>query len=261
MIELHPDRTTIQDAVFPGVGMKKLLPKLTDRLENFFQIARKITVPKFDNLVPQGGSEVITHDWLWPRVGQFFKSNDVILAETGTAQYAIVDVRLPKGSDLLSQMRWASIGWTVGAAVGACLAVKEAEPRRTVVFVGDGSVQMTVQEISSLIRSGVKPILFVLNNDGYTTERLLHPDGAQRKYPDIAKWDYAGLLRVLGDFDGTASRSYKAHTKKELSELLDNEEFGEAKFIQLVEIFMDKLDAPRALKNWPPRGEQPQLPL
>lgn len=75
--------------MFPGVGMKKLLPKLTDRLENFFQIARKIPVPKFNNLVPQGGSEIITHDWLWPRVGQFFKTNDVILAETGMLHYFI----------------------------------------------------------------------------------------------------------------------------------------------------------------------------
>jgi len=112
---------------------------------------------------------------------------------------------------------------------------------------------MTVQELSSLIRNGVKPTIFVLNNCGYTTERLLHRESEQRKYPDLANWDYSGLLRVLGDLDGTASRSYKARTKKELSELLDNEEFGNAKFIQLVEIFMDKLDAPRALENWPQR--------
>ncbi|KDR71801.1 hypothetical protein GALMADRAFT_74711 [Galerina marginata CBS 339.88] len=253
MIELHADRTKIQDDIFPGVGMKKLIPKLSARLEHLRHIATQIPIPKFDNFVPQGGSEKITHEWLWPRVGQFFKPNDVIVADTGTAQYAIVDVRLPKGSDLLSQMRWASIGWSIGAALGACLAVKESEPRRTVVFVGDGSLQMTVQELSSLIRTGVKPIIFVLNNSGYTTERLLHRESEQRKYPDIAQWDYSGLLRVLGDLDGTASRSYQARTKKELTELLDDEEFGNTKFIQLVEIFMDKLDAPWALENWPQR--------
>lgn len=79
-----------------------------------------------------------------------------------------------------------------------------------------------------------------------------------RKYPDIACWDYAGLLRVLGDFDNTLSRSYKARTKQELSALLDNEEFGKGdKFIELVEVFLDKLDAPWALKNWPKPGMQP----
>lgn len=64
--------------------MKRLIPMLTDRLEHLHGVASKIPVPKFDNVVIDDGSEPITHDWLWPRVGQFFKSNDMILAETGT---------------------------------------------------------------------------------------------------------------------------------------------------------------------------------
>jgi TPP-dependent 2-oxoacid decarboxylase len=90
--------------------------------------------------------------------------------------------------------------------------------------------------------------------------QTLHIHG-RRKYADIADWDYAGLLRVLGDFDGTASRSHKVRCKKELSELLDDVAFGDGKFIQLVEIFMDKMDAPSALKNWPKPGSQPERPL
>jgi TPP-dependent 2-oxoacid decarboxylase len=66
------------------------------------------------------------------------------------------------------------------------------------------------------------------------------------------------LLRVLGDFDGKASRSHKVRCKKELSALLDDVAFGDGKFIQLVEMFMDKMDAPSALKNWPPPGSQPE---
>lgn len=82
-----------------------------------------------------------------------------------------------------------------------------------------------------------------------------------RRYPDIANWDYSGLLRVLGDIDGTASRSYKARTKQKLADLLNDDEFGNAKFIQLVEIFMDKLDAPRALRDWPAPGKRPEWPI
>jgi TPP-dependent 2-oxoacid decarboxylase len=62
--------------------MKRLIPLLTDRLERLHDVGSKIPVPKFDNVVIDDGSEPITHDWLW-RVGEFFKSNDVILAETG----------------------------------------------------------------------------------------------------------------------------------------------------------------------------------
>jgi len=260
MIELHFDRTKVQDITFSGIGMEQLIPKLAKRLQPLSKIASKIPVAKFDNVVPKGGTEVITQAWFWPRLGQFFKPNDVIIADTGTAQYAIVDVRLPKGSMLLSQMRWASVGWSTGATLGACLAVKETEHRRTILFIGDGCLQMTVQEMSSLIRAGLKPIIFVLNNHGYTTERLLHGADKPAKYADIANWDYTGLFRVIGDKDGTASRSNKANNKKELEEILNNVEFGKEKYIELVEVSMDAMDAPRPLKDWPKPGQQPDRP-
>jgi len=70
--------------------MKRLIPKLTDQLECLHGAASKIPVPKYDNVVIQGGSEQITHEWLWPRVGQFFKSDDVILAETGNLHILLI---------------------------------------------------------------------------------------------------------------------------------------------------------------------------
>jgi len=68
-----------------------------------------------------------------------------------------------------------------------------------------------------------------------------------RKYNDIMNWKWTSLLTVLGDLDGTLSQSYTVHNKAELSSLLDNEEFAKASKIQLVEVMMDKFDAPRAL--------------
>ena len=46
--------------------------------------------------------------------------------------------------------------------------------------------QLTVQELSAMLRSKLKPIIFVLNNSGYTIERYLH--GKERKYNDISNW-------------------------------------------------------------------------
>lgn len=43
-----------------------------------------------------------------------------------------------------------------------------------------------MQELSVMMRSGVKPIIFLLNNEGYTIERYLH--GMNRKYNDITNW-------------------------------------------------------------------------
>jgi pyruvate decarboxylase len=150
------------------------------------------------------------------------------------------------GAVLINQVLWGSIGWAGGSTLGAAFAASEMGLNRTMLFIGDGSLQLTVQELSSMIRHGLKPIIFVLNNAGYEIERVIH--GPERKYNDVANWDYAGLLRVLGDKAGTVSRSYTVRTKDELSNLLDTAEFAEADKIQIVEVMMETHDAPRALK-------------
>jgi len=94
--------------------MKWLLPKLTERLEKFHSVASRIPVPPFVNHVPIENDPVISHSWLWPRLGRFFKEKDVIVTETGTANFGIMDVQLPENTILASQIFWGSIGWSVG---------------------------------------------------------------------------------------------------------------------------------------------------
>ena len=50
-------------------------------------------------------------------------------------------MRAPKGVTFLTQILWGSIGYSVGAALGAALAAKD-EKRRVFVIVGDGSFQV-----------------------------------------------------------------------------------------------------------------------
>ncbi|KAJ7742605.1 thiamine diphosphate-binding protein [Mycena metata] len=243
-VELHSDHTKVQHAVFPAIGMKQLLPRLTARLEACSAAARKIPIPDPRAVVPKEDNEIITHTWIWPRMGNFFKPKDVIVAETGTSYFGILDIPLPEKSILLSQMLWGSIGWTVGSTLGAAFAVQETGLNRTILFIGDGSLQLTVQELSVMLRHGLKPIIFVINNGGYEIERCIR--GRHRKYNDISNWKWTGLLGVFGD--PSLSQSYTVHTKTELSVLLDSASFAEAGKIQLVEIMMQTHDAPRALK-------------
>jgi pyruvate decarboxylase len=68
---------------------------------------------------------------------------DIILTETGTSSFGLTNVPLPPRASYIAQILWGSIGWSVGATLGAALAAKEAkEERRTVLFVGDGSLQL-----------------------------------------------------------------------------------------------------------------------
>jgi len=112
-----------------------------------------------------------------------------------------------------------------------------------ILFVGEGSLQWTAQEISTLIRRGLKPILFGINNKGYTIEKYIH--GRDKEYNNLQDWRYGKLLEVFG---ATNPRSFRVATKDELTKLLGDKEFSAANEIQLVELMMEEMDAPRALK-------------
>jgi len=244
-VEFHSDHTKVQHAVFPAVGMKELLPLLTARLQPCSPAAMKIPVPNFSAVVPEEDNEIITHTWLWPRMSKFMRPKDVVITETGTSAFGLLDVPLPEHSVYLTQCLWGSIGWAVGSTLGAAFAARDLGLNRTILFIGDGSLQLTVQELSVMIKHGLRPIVFVLNNAGYTIERVIH--GRDRKYNDISNWNWTGLLGVFGDESLTLSQSYTVHTKRELSTLLDQKSFADAGKIQLVEVMMQRDDAPRAL--------------
>ncbi|KAJ7209307.1 thiamine diphosphate-binding protein [Mycena pura] len=250
-VEFHSDNTKVLHAMYPAIGMKQLLPQLTARLA---PTPSKISVPPFRAIVPQEDNEIITHAWLWPRVSQFFRPKDVIVAETGTSNFGLIDVPLPEQSIFVSQLLWGSIGWAVGSTLGAAFAARERGMGRTILFIGDGSLQLTVQEFSSMLRHGLKPIIFVLNNGGYEIERCIR--GRERKYNDIMNWEWTRLLGALGDADGTRSKSCTVRTKGEMSALLDSPAFAEAGKMQLVEVVMQMHDAPRALKIQSEMGEK-----
>lgn len=105
-------------------------------------------------------STIITHSWLWNRISKFLIKDDIVVTETGTANFGIWETEFPQGVTALSQVLWGSIGWSVGACQGACLAARDnGSNQRTILFVGDGSLQLTVQELSTMIRHNLKPIL------------------------------------------------------------------------------------------------------
>lgn len=140
--------------------MKGVLKKVIDRLGKL-SIEPGPTpsneIPRKDQNLSQG--HIITHDWLWPRVGQWLQPEDIVVTETGTANFGIWETKFPKGVTALSQVLWGSIGYAVGACQGAALAAKETGNRRTILFVGDGSFELTAQEVSTMIRQCLNPIM------------------------------------------------------------------------------------------------------
>ena len=159
-IDFHSGYMRVRYSEYPGVQMHGVLKKVTAQMGKLNVQAGPVPgneIAKKDRGMSQG--EVITHDWLWPRVGQWLQPNDIVLTETGTANFGIWETKFPQGVTAISQVLWGSIGYSVGACQGAALAAKETGDRRTILFVGDGSFELTAQEVSTMIRHDLKPIM------------------------------------------------------------------------------------------------------
>ncbi len=191
-IDIGHHRTAVGSRVYRDVEMADILAQLSGRITKRAQ-RPAIAVETLGPIVG-GGEDPITADALYPRWADFFRPDDVIITDTGTSSLGLAFARLPKGAELHNQTLWASIGWATPAAFGAAVG---APHRRVILITGEGSHQMTVQEITQFGRHGLHPIVFVLNNSGYLSERLLCKDMALA-YNDIAAWNYAELPHALG---------------------------------------------------------------
>ena len=177
------------------------------------------------------------------------------MGETGTSGYGVREMRTPPNVRVFAPVTWLSIGYMLPAAQGAALAQRQMQERsqsngtisggsqsgRTILFIGDGSLQMTVQEISTMIRHDLNVIIVILNNDGYTIERAIH--GLKENYNDVAAWRYLGAPSFFGAKEGTYTAS--ARTWGELEAVLASKELSDGKGLRMVELFLDREDVPK----------------
>jgi indolepyruvate decarboxylase len=135
-------------------------------------------------------------------------------------------------------MLWGSIGWATGAAFGIALADPK---RKTILITGEGSHQLTANEIGNMGRFGANPIILCLNNDGYMVERALEPN-PDWSYNDLAKWRYADVPHALGCTDWFTTR---VETLGELDAAL--KAARESKSGAYIEVIGGRMDMPKGL--------------
>ncbi|KAH7385090.1 pyruvate decarboxylase [Cadophora sp. MPI-SDFR-AT-0126] len=240
----------IKGKKYDGVHFLPVLRKIVEALKKDSKSYNLPWQPKGARIeapvLNKSTSGAIEQSYTWQRLGKFLKANDIVLAESGTAQFGMPDATFPANVRYITQIFWSSIGYTVGACLGALVAAKELKlPGRVVLIVGEGSMQMTVQEIGSYIRYGFKPIIFVINNNGYSIERAIN--GPKQAYNEVSMlWDHQKMLEFFGarKETGIQSKSYKCTTVEELEKVLTDDEFAKADCIQVCEIVMDQFDYP-----------------
>ena len=103
-----------------------------------------------------------------------------LLVDPGECLFASVDLTSPNWC--LASAYYATMGYAVPASLGAGLAQPELRP---VVLVGDGAFAMTGLEAASVRFHGVKPVIVVLDNEGYGTQRPMM-DGSYNDIPHIS---------------------------------------------------------------------------
>jgi indolepyruvate decarboxylase len=180
----------------------------------------------------------LTQEHLWDTLAAWVRPDTTVIAEQGTSFLGMCTRRLPSGAKFIAQPLWGSIGYTLPALLGAQLADPS---RRGLLLIGDGSAQMTIQELGTIARQGLTPVIVLVNNDGYTVERVIH--GPRAVYNDIAAWDWSAVPTALGAPDALVLR---AATPAELTLALERADRTTDRMV-FIEVRTGMDDAPELL--------------
>jgi indolepyruvate decarboxylase len=191
LITIGDNFVQIGTELFTGIHIGDVLRQLA-------AAATRLNVQKpvlgYPSLPIVGSAEdPISSSAFYPRLQQMLKPGDVVVAETGTCLTYMTSWKLPEGVGFQSQTLWGSIGWATPATLGVSMANSTG---RTILVTGDGSHQLTANEIGVMGRYGVNPIIFVLSNSVFGVEDVLSELG--HTYDDLAKWNYHLVPEAMG---------------------------------------------------------------
>jgi alpha-keto-acid decarboxylase len=238
-IDVGAQQSTVGTEVFAPLEMDAALEALTLILKR-----RGITSPAIESTsddVPAqtpGRDQPISQKVLWDRFCDALTPGNVVVADQGTSFYGMASHRLPRGVTFIGQPLWGSIGYTLPATLGAGLAHRD---RRPVLLIGDGAAQLTIQELGTFSREELSPVIVVVNNDGYTVERMIH--GKTAPYNDIVRWSWVDIPNALGV---TNHLAFRAQTYGELDDAFVAATKHRDRMV-LIEAVVPRLDVPELL--------------
>ncbi|MDQ3331729.1 MAG: thiamine pyrophosphate-binding protein [Planctomycetota bacterium] len=203
----------------------------------------KVTAPKRALPKDRGGvldryvmkpDEKVTVRQLFGRINAMLAKDMVVVADVGDSLFGAADLTIHQHTEFLSPAYYTSMGFAIPASVGVQVANRELRP---LVLVGDGAFQMTCLELGTALRHGFSPIVVVLNNHGYTTERFLQ----EGPFNDIPNWNYHRLPELLGGGWG-----FEVHTERDLDQALKAAMANQDKF-SILNVHLDSHDVSPAL--------------
>ncbi|HTN74310.1 MAG TPA: thiamine pyrophosphate-dependent enzyme [Pirellulaceae bacterium] len=180
----------------------------------------------------------VTITRLFARLNEQLTADTIVIADIGDSLFGASELNIPGRTEFLSPAYYTSMGFAVPAALGANVARPK---HRVVAICGDGAFQMTGMELSNILRRGYNPIIILLDNHGYGTERILHP--GEWEYNEIHPWKYAKLPELLGGGTG-----YEVRTEAEFDVALDKA-WADKHAFSLIQVHIGVQDSSEPLRR------------
>jgi len=236
-ISITSEKVSIKYHNFEGIRLEDFIRGMAD--SNEIGGPRRVTNLPYTQKSIQFSAikgKKITINRLFQCLDSFLKNNMIVLADVGDALFGSTDLVIHNKTEFLSSAYYASMGFAVPASIGAQFANPKLRP---LVIVGDGAFQMTGMEISTSYRFNLNPIVLVLDNQGYGTERSIL-DG---HFNDIPMWDYSKILKLIGGGIG-----YLIETEEQFEDSLLQAERNKESF-SILDIRLDRYDKSTALQR------------
>jgi indolepyruvate decarboxylase len=240
IISCNFDTVQIRHHYYNQVMLADLLDGLVQKVEPRSFLQSRPVKPYFQKRKFEAiADKPLTTRRFYEKINSILTDDMILIAETGDIVCTAPDLQIEEAENFLAQPYYMSIGYATPATLGVTLARPN---KRPVLLTGDGAFQMTAQELSSLLRIGSNAIIFLLNNEGYTIERILHDDNI---YNDLQNWRYSKLPDALGG-DALA---LEVSTEEQLESAVNSALAAKDKLV-FIELHLEKMDASDALKHF-----------
>ena len=239
-IYVTSEKLSIKYHNFENVLLQDFLTSLIEaplERKDFVLVGKQGNVKNNNKYFSAARNQKITVKRLFERLNFSITDNRIVIADVGDSLFGALDLTIHGQTDFLSPAYYCSMGFAVPAAIGAQLASPTLRP---IVIVGDGAFQMTGMEISTISRFALNPIIIVLNNNGYGTERPML-DGP---FNDILPWNYYRIPEIIGHGKG-----FVIETEDQLEESLSAAERIYSKDLCVLDVHLDIHDGSPALQR------------
>lgn len=238
-IDANHERISIKRHHYEHINLREFITGLTKALSTGKK-PLKPTKVRINTKLPKPFKAVAKNPCtvrrFFERMNDYLNEGTIVIADIGDSLFGSADLTIHRGTEYISPAYYAAMGFAVPASIGAQANRPDLRP---IVFVGDGAFQMTGMELATAVKYGLNPIVFVLNNKGYTTERYIK----EGPYNDIHEWAYHLLPQILRKGWGCEVR-----TEGELEEALITAKSHTQSF-SIINVHLDKMDRSEALKR------------